>query len=89
MKTFNSLFYTGLMIVIIPLFLITIIVILPTINLSKKSKEVGQDKHVVVYDTVKVEKVIYDTIRPKKKVVKKKEEIFKEVVEIKVDSVTN
>lgn len=89
MKTFNSLFYTGLMIVIIPLFLITIIVILPTINLSKKSKEVGQDKHVVVYDTVKVEKVIYDTVRPKKKVVKKKEEIFKEVVEIKVDSVTN
>ena len=89
MKTFNSLFFTGLMIIIIPLFLITVIVILPTINLSKKSKEVGQDKHVVVYDTVKVEKVIYDTIRPKKKVVKKKEEIFKEVVEIKVDSVTN
>lgn len=89
MKTFNSLFYTGLMIVIIPLFLITIIVILPTINLSKKSKEVGQDKHVVVYDTVKVEKVIYDTVRPKKKVVKKKEEVVKEVEEIKVDSVTN
>jgi len=89
MKTFNSLFYTGLMIVIIPLFLITVIVILPTINLSKKSKEVEQDKHVVVYDTVKVEKVIYDTVRPKKKVVKKKEEVVKEVEEIKVDSVTN
>lgn len=89
MKTFNSLFYTGLMIIIIPLFLITVIVILPTINLNKKSKEVEQEKHVVIYDTVKVKKIIYDTIRPKKKVVKKKEEVVKEVGEIKVDSVTN
>ncbi len=89
MKTFNSLFYTGLMIIIIPLFLITVIVILPTINLNKKSKEVEQEKHVVIYDTVKVKKIIYDTIRPKKKVVKKKEEVVKEVGELKVDSVTN
>lgn len=77
------------MIIIIPLFLITVIVILPTINLNKKSKEVEQEKHVVIYDTVKVKKIIYDTIRPKKKVVKKKEEVVKEVGEIKVDSVTN
>jgi hypothetical protein len=90
MKTFKSLFYAGLMMVFIPLFFITVIVILPAIvTLNKKSKEVNQEKHVVIYDTVKVEKVIYDTVRPKKKVVKKKEEIFKEVVEINSDSTSN
>ena len=72
MKTFKSLFYTGLMIVFIPLFLITVMVILPTVSLNKKSEETEMEKHVVVYDTVKVKKTIYDTVRSKKKVVKKK-----------------
>jgi hypothetical protein len=76
------------MIVFIPLFLITVMVILPTVSLNKKSEseETEMEKHVVVYDTVKVKKTIYDTVRSKKKVVKKKEEVN---IEVKSDSITS
>lgn len=66
MKTFDYLFYTGLTIVVIPVFLILIMIVMPLIMLESKS-EVEQPR-MVVYDTVEVKKVvkIYDTIRPKK-----------------------
>jgi hypothetical protein len=86
MKTFKSLFYTGLLIVMLPVFLFLVMVVLPLfvgINYDKtEPKEV-----VLVYDTVEVKQVVkvYDTIRPKKRINKKKEEEVK--VEIKLDSI--
>jgi ABC-type Na+ efflux pump permease subunit len=86
MKTFKSLFYTGLLIVMLPVFLFLVMVILPLfvgINYDKtEPKEV-----VLVYDTVEVKQVIkvYDTIKPKKRVNKKKEEEIK--IEVKSDSI--
>jgi hypothetical protein len=85
MKTFNYLFYTGLTIVILPVFLILIMIVMPLIILENKS-EVEQPR-MVIYDTVEVKKVvkIYDTVRPKKVRI-----IEQKVVEVKteVDTLT-
>lgn len=70
MKTYKSLYYTGLTIVSVPIFLIIFMVILPLCIQSKKEgSEDIKEEHVIVYDTVKISKSIkvYDTIRPKKK----------------------
>lgn len=66
MKTFDYLLYTGLTIVFVPLFLILLMIVVPLTMLEHKS-EVIEQPHVV-YDTVKVKKVmkIYDTITVEK-----------------------
>jgi ABC-type Na+ efflux pump permease subunit len=81
MKTFNHLFYTGLAIVFLPLFLILIMIVMPLIILERKSEVVEQPR-MVIYDTVEVKKVvkIYDTIRPKKI-----KHVEQKVLEVKVD----
>lgn len=81
MKTFDYLFYTGLTIVLVPLFLFMIMVVMPLIILEN-NYEVTEQPRKVIYDTVEVEKVvkIYDTIRPKKVRV-----IEQKVVEVKTD----
>ena len=86
MKTFKSLFYTGLLIVILPVFLFLMMVILPLFVGIKYDKTESKEV-VLVYDTVEVKQVIkvYDTIKPKKRINKKKEEEVK--VEIKLDSI--
>ena len=86
MKTFKSLFYTGLLIVILPVFLFLMMVILPLFVGIKYDKTEPKEV-VLVYDTVEVKQVVkvYDTIRPKKRINKKKEEEVK--VEIKLDSI--
>jgi len=85
MKTFKSLFYSGLMIVFVPIFLIVVMVILPATVKLNKTKNTEEEKHVVIYDTIEVKKIVYDTIKPKKKIVKKKEEETKVEV-IKTDT---
>jgi hypothetical protein len=85
MKAFKSLFYTGLMIVMLPVFLFLMMVILPVFfGIKDEPKEVETKDIVLIYDTVEVKKVIYDTVKPKKKFVKKKEEETK--VEVESDS---
>ena len=92
MKTYKSLYYTGLTIVSIPIFLIVFMVILPLcIQIKKEGSENIKEEHVVVYDTIKISKSIkvYDTIRPKKKKPVEKIDPIEVMDKVVVDTLKN
>lgn len=64
MKTFNNLFYVGIILITTPLIFCLLMLMTSSDN---HNKEIYKEK--IIYDTVEVKQVIkvYDTIRPKKK----------------------
>jgi hypothetical protein len=62
-KQFNTLLYTGLVIVGLPFLVLIILIVLPIIS-KKDNIDTKVDDNVKIYDTVTVEKIvkIYDTI---------------------------
>ena len=62
-KQFNTLLYTGLVIVGLPVIVLTILITLPIIS-KNNAIDTKVEEHVKIYDTVPVEKIIkiYDTI---------------------------
>ena len=58
MKKFKGLFYTGLILVLMPI-IVSIVVFYFSYDNRKKSKKI-EDKKPIVYDTIKIK--IYDTV---------------------------
>lgn len=78
MKKFKGLFYTGLILVLMPI-IVSIVVFYFSYNSGKKIKE-KEEKKQIVYDTVTVK--IYDTV-----VVEKIKYIKK--IKLEIDSLKN
>lgn len=63
MKAYKNLYYTGLILILIPVFLVIIVFYFSSRESTKYQKP---PKEKVVYDTVKVKVKVYDTVIIKK-----------------------